>query len=81
MIRRTANGAGQQVSDAFLKNLVLWQTDRVPEIFGFQKLIDVRRGEGGVAAKVAAQVPLPVTLNDGLQNAAPTVSAVHVAGA
>ena len=42
MVRRTANGSREQMADAFQKNLVLRQTDRVQEALVFQKLIDVR---------------------------------------
>jgi len=33
---------GQQMSDVFLKNLVLWYTDRVQEAFGFEVLVNLR---------------------------------------
>jgi len=38
----TANGACEQMADAFQKNLVLRQTNRVQEALVFQKLINVR---------------------------------------
>jgi hypothetical protein len=55
-------------------------TDRVLVARGLQKPIDVGWGEGGVAPEVAAQAPLPVTLNDSPQYAAAAVGAVSVAG-
>ena len=37
MVRRTANGSREQMADAFQKNLVLRQTDRVQEALVFQE--------------------------------------------
>ncbi len=68
------------MADAFLKNLVGRQPDRVQETLGFQKLVDVRRGKGSIPSEVAAQVSFPVTLDDGFQNAAPVVGAMDIAG-
>ena len=42
MVGRTANGTGEQMGDAFLKNRVGFETDGVGVGFGLQKLIDVR---------------------------------------
>ncbi len=41
-------------ANAFLKNLVLRQTDRVEKTLTFQELVDVRRGKGSVPSEVAA---------------------------
>ena len=81
MVRRTTDGAGQQVGNAFLKNLVLRQPDRVEKTLTFQELVDVRCGKGGVPSEVAAQVPFPITLNDRFQNLTPTVGTMDIAGA
>ena len=81
MVRRTTDGAGQQVGNAFLKNLVLRQPDRVEKTLTFQELVDVRCGKGSVPSEVAAQVPFPITLNDRFQNLTPTVGTVDIAGA
>ena len=79
MIWWAADGARQQVGDVLLKDRVGLETDRVLVALGLDKLIDVRCGERGIASEVAAQVAFPVTLNDRLQNAAPSVGAVNVA--
>ena len=42
MVRRTADRAGQQMGDAFLKNLVHRQTDRVQEALGFEVIVNLR---------------------------------------
>ncbi len=42
MVRWATGGAGQQMGDAFLKNLVGFEADGVEEALTFQKLIDVR---------------------------------------
>jgi len=81
MVRRTANGTRQKMSDTFLKNLIGFEADDVFVILGFQKLVYVRCGEGGISPEIAAQVPFPVTLDDRFQNVAPTVGAMNIAGA
>ena len=77
---RTADRSHQQVADTVLKDGIGLETDRVSVALCLQKLIDVRGGEGGITPEAASQVPFPVTLNDRLQNAAPTIGAVDVAG-
>ncbi len=42
MVRRTADGTGEQMGDAFLKNRVAFETDGVGVAFGLQELIDDR---------------------------------------
>ena len=68
------------MGNAFLKNLVLRQTDRVEKTLGFQKLVEVRGGSGGIASKVASQVPFPVTRNNRFKNLTPTIGAMNIAG-
>ena len=80
MMGGTVDGTRQQVGDALLQDRVGRETDSVEEVLGFQKLVDIRLGEGGIPSEVAAQVPFPVALNDRLQNVAPAVGAVDVAG-
>ena len=67
------------MGNAFLKNLVLRQTDRVEKTLGFQKLVEVRGGEGGIASKVSSQVPFPVTRNNRFKNLTPTIGAMSIA--
>ncbi len=80
MVRRTANGARQQMSNTLLENRVRFEADGVEKTLGFQELVDVRRGKGGIPSEVAAQVPFPVTPNDGFQNFTPTGGAMNIAG-
>ena len=42
------------MSDPLLQDVVGWQPDRILEAFGLQELLDLRVGEGGVGAEVAA---------------------------
>ena len=42
MVRWTTDGPSQQMGNAFLKNLVLRQTDRVEKTLTIEKPIDVR---------------------------------------
>ncbi len=44
MVRRTANGARQQMGDALLENLVRLEADGVQETLTFQKLIEAFEG-------------------------------------
>ena len=76
MVRWATDRSGQQMGNAFLKNLVGFEADGILEILGFQEFIDFRRGEGGVPSEIATQVPFPVTLDDRFQNVAPTPSAL-----
>ncbi len=69
------------MGDTILENGVRLKADGVEKTFGFQKFVDTRCRKGGIPSEVAAQVPFPVTLNDGFQNVPPSVGAVDVAGA
>ncbi len=69
MIGWAADGSGRKAGDALPKDRVGFETDRIPVALGLRKLMDVRCGEGGIASEKAAQVPFPVTRDDGLQNA------------
>ncbi len=80
MVRRTANGAGQQMGYALLKNSIRFEADGVEEIFRLQELVDVRCGKGGIPSEVTTQVPFPVTRNNWFQNVAPTVGTMNIAG-
>jgi len=70
----------QKMGNAFLKNLVLRQTDSVEKTLTFQELVDVRCRKGGVPLEEAAQVPFPKTHNERFQNGAPAVGAMSIAG-
>ena len=39
------------MADAFLENLVGFEADRVQEALGFEVIVNLRRGEGGIARK------------------------------
>jgi hypothetical protein len=80
MVRRTANGSREQATDAFLKNLVLWQADRVQEALGFEVFVHLRRGEGGIAPEIQSYLPTLVANDNRLQHALPVIGRVNVAG-
>ena len=80
MVRWTANGAGQQMSNALLKNGVRLEADGVEEALGFQKLVDVRRSECRVATKIKPNLPFLVAVHHRLQNSTPTIGAVNITG-
>ena len=68
------------MGDAFLKNRVGLETDGVGEALGFQELIDARCGECGIAPEVASQPVMPIADDNRLQNVAPIMCTVNVAG-
>src|SRR3954464_15739814 len=47
---------------------------------GFQELVDLRIGEGGIAPEGAALHLVPVARHHGLQHLAPAIRRVHVPG-
>src|ERR1700730_14773484 len=53
LVRRSPGRALQQVSDLVLQDPVGRQPDRVPHPLGFEELVDLRVGEGRVAAEIA----------------------------
>ena len=69
------------MTDAFLKNLVLWQADRVQEALGFEVFVHLRRGEGGIAPEIQSYLPILVANDNRLQHTFPVIGAVDVAGA
>ena len=80
MIRRATDRTGKQMGDAFLKNRVGFETDGILVILGFQEIIDVRDGEGGISSEIAPQLAIPIPGDNWLQHVAPTVGTMHVAG-
>ena len=54
VVGRAAEGTSEQMGDTFLKNRVGLKTDRVLVALGFQELVEVRQGKGGIPPKVAA---------------------------
>ena len=80
MVGRTANGSREQMADAFLKNLVLWQADRVQEALCFEVFVHLRRGEGGIAPEIQSYLPALVASDNRLQHAFPVIGRVDVAG-
>jgi hypothetical protein len=69
--RRTANGALEQVADAFLEHAVGRQPDRVLEA--------LRVGKGGIGAEIEARDLAPIARHDRVKHVLPAVGAMHVA--
>jgi hypothetical protein len=80
-VRRTANGALEQVADPFLQDAVGRQTDRIFDPFGFQILVNFRVCEAGVGAEIDARELAAIARHDRLQNAVPSIGAMNIAGA
>ena len=79
-MRRAADRALEQMGDAFLKHLIGRQPDRVLVALGLQELVDLGVREGGIGAKVAAHVSLPISRDHRLQNIMPAIGGMDVAG-
>jgi hypothetical protein len=80
MVGRAAGRPTEQVDDALLENLVGGKADRVEHALGFEVLVNLRRGERRVAAKIEANFPFLVAVHHRLQDITPSIGTVHVAG-
>ena len=60
MVRRSANRSREQMADAFLENLVGFEADRVQEALGFEVIVNLRRGEGGIAPEIQSYLRRPL---------------------
>ena len=70
--------AGQKMGDVFLENVVLRQADCVQEALGFKVIINLRRSERGVAAKIKPDLAVLIAVHHRLQNITPTIGTVNV---
>jgi|TARA_B100000315_G_scaffold244405_1_gene268936 hypothetical protein len=59
--------------DAFPQNLVGRQPDRVRETLGFEVIVSLRRGEGGVTSEIEPYLPTLVANDNRLQHAFPII--------
>src|SRR6478735_11860478 len=80
LVRWSSDWSLQQMSDLVLQDLIGRKPDRVAGTLGFKKLVDLGIGESGVASKIQILHNAPVTRNHRLQQRAPAVSAMDVAG-
>jgi hypothetical protein len=69
------------VRDITLQHLVRGQPDDVAEALSFEELVDPGQCKRRIAPEVAAQLPIPVSGDNGLQHVAPFMGTVDVAGA
>ncbi|GAB5512212.1 MAG: hypothetical protein Rhims3KO_36130 [Hyphomicrobiales bacterium] len=67
------------MDDLSLEHAVGGKPNGVAEPFGLQLLVDLRRGEGGIAPKVAPELPAPIARDHGIERVAPAIGAVQVA--
>ncbi len=68
------------MANAVLEHSIGGKADGVLEALGFQELVNLRRGEGGIATEVTPERLVPVSSDHRLQHVALLVGAVHVAG-
>ncbi len=80
VVRWLSDGAGQQMCDLLLQDPVGWHADCVGVAFGFQELVDLGLGEGGIRPDVTAQRPIPIAGDHRLENQPPILGAVDIAG-
>src|ERR1700693_3486433 len=76
--RRSTDGTREQVADLALQDGGGWQSDRIAVALGFEELVDLRIGEGRVAAEIAPLHRALVTGDHRLQNVPPARGAVDV---
>lgn len=79
LVRRSPNGALEQVSDPLLQHPVGRQSDRVADALGFEVLVHLGAAERRVAPEIETLHGAPVAGNHRLQHRAPAIGAVHVA--
>src|SRR3954470_431939 len=63
LVRRSPDRAFEQMSDLVLQDRVGRQADRVACILGFEKLINLRIGEGRVTPEIQMLYDTPITSN------------------
>ena len=80
LLRRAADGPGQQVPDPLLQDRVGRQADGVADALGLEQLVELGLGERRVAAEVEGEAPPAVAGDHRHQHGAPLVGAVDVAG-
>ena len=56
-----------------------FEADRVQEALGFEVIVNLRRGEGGIAPEIQAYLPTLIANDNRLQHAFPVIG-THVAG-
>ena len=79
MVGRATDRAAEQVADAPLRDRIGLEAGRVFEAPGFQEVIEVGYGEGGVAPEEAPRYRrAAVSLDPRFQHRAPVVGAGHL---
>ena len=79
LVRWSPDRALQQTADPALQDIVGRQPDRVGNLLGFEKLVDLGIGEGSIAPEVEVLYAPPVADDHRLQHCAPAGSAVDIA--
>ena len=81
ILRRSPDRAFEEIADLVLQHPIGRQPDRVTHAFGFEELVDLRVGEGRIAAETAPPHSATVAGDHRLQHFSPAGGAVHVARA
>src|SRR3982751_3362558 len=80
LVGRSPDRSLQQMSDLILQDLVGRKPDRVAGTLGFKKLIDLGIGEGCIASEIQMLHDASIASDHRLQQRAPAVGAMDVAG-
>src|SRR5580704_11143735 len=80
-LRRLPDRALEEVADLVLQHPIGRWPDRITHPFGFEELVDLRVGEGRIAAEIAPLHSATVAGDYRLQYFSPAGGAVHVARA
>ena len=81
MLRRATDGAFEQMGDVSLEDRVGLEADGVLVALGFQVVVEIGQGKGGIAPKEPPLGPVAIPRHHRLQHRAPVIGAVDVAGA
>ena len=76
-LRRASDGTRQQIINLFVQHVIGRKADVVLVALGFQKFLDLRLGERGIASEQTF-VCFAVSRDDRLQHASPIIGAVDV---
>src|SRR4051794_34015151 len=80
LVRWSPDWSLQQISNLVLQDLIGRQADSVAGTLGFEELVDLRIGKSCITSEIQMLHDAPVTRDHRLQQRAPAVSAVDVAG-
>jgi hypothetical protein len=80
-VRRSPNRARQKMANPLLQDAICRQSDRVFDPLGFEELVNIWIGEGGVSPEINARDLALVSFDNRGEHALPPIGAMNVARA